>query len=244
MVCVFAYNLCLKKCSLRIAVGLGREQSYEETIWQKTQESSVSVTHRCSPSPPEHGSTSLLSLALPLARPPRRSANCILCLSIKIYFPFLFSFAFYHLLLIPLLLKSSLSLLARVKRAGLLKSIPSVRKRWPGRFGTPWNSAQCSVWTWGVLLSPKPHISFVWANHAENPSLASEQGHVQVALLLKAIQESQNKLAKRYRDDGVCRNKTTPWWTALDCAEFLFVFPTCSSWRSAFYLLAWRRTSL
>ncbi len=62
---------------------------------------------------------------LPLTRSLRHSANCILCLSIKIYFPFLFSFAFYHLLLIPLLLKSSLSLLARVMRAGLLKWIPS-----------------------------------------------------------------------------------------------------------------------
>ncbi len=32
---------------------------------------------------------------LPLTRSLRHSANCILCLSIKIYFPFLFSFAFY-----------------------------------------------------------------------------------------------------------------------------------------------------
>lgn len=62
---------------------------------------------------------------LPLTRSRRHSTNCILCLSIKIYFPFLFSFAFYHLLLIPLLLKNSLSLLAHAMRAGLLKWIPS-----------------------------------------------------------------------------------------------------------------------
>lgn len=63
MVCVFVCNLHLKRCGLRIAVGSGTEQSYEETIWQKTQESPVSIPLRCSPPPPEHGSTSVLSLS-------------------------------------------------------------------------------------------------------------------------------------------------------------------------------------
>lgn len=84
-VCFFKCNLHLKRCGLCIAVGSGTEQSYEETIWQKTQESPVSI-------PLHHRSTDThqCSHFLPLTRSLRHSTNCILCLSIKICFPFLF----------------------------------------------------------------------------------------------------------------------------------------------------------
>lgn len=82
---LFVCNLHLKRCGLCVAVGLGMEQSYEETIWQKAQESPVSI-------PLHHQSTDThqCSHFLPLTRSLRHSTNCILCLSIKIYFPFLF----------------------------------------------------------------------------------------------------------------------------------------------------------
>lgn len=119
-----------------------------------------------------------------------------------------------------------------------------VRKRWPG-----------SVEPLGILHNaPSKREGFCCRpNHTfhlyeqitqEKLNLALEQGRVKAALPLRAIQESQNKLAKQYRDDGVCRNKTTPWWTGLDCGGFLMVFITLSSWRSTHYVLAWRRASL
>ncbi len=120
MVCVFLCNLHLKRCGLRIAVGSVRSRAMRRPYGRRHKSlqsafPSAAALHHRSMDPHQ------CSHFLPLTRSLRHSANCILCLSIKIYFPFLFSFAFYHLLLIPLLLKSSLSLLARVMRAGLLK---------------------------------------------------------------------------------------------------------------------------
>lgn len=152
---------------------------------------------------------------LPLTRSRRYSTNCILCLSIKIYFPFLFSFAFYHLLLIPLLLKSSLSLLAHVMRAGLLKLIPSDpieldRKCWPGSAEPLGILHNALLKREGFCCHPNHTFHLYEQIAPEKLNLASELGRVKVTLPLRAIQESQNKLVKHYRDDGVRRNKTTP----------------------------------
>ncbi len=93
-----------------------------------------------------------------------------------------------------------------------------VRKRWLG-----------SVEPLGILHNaPSKREGFCChPNHTfhlyeqitqEKLNLALEQGRVKAALPLRAIQESQNKLAKHYRDDGVCRNKNSLvdrsrlWW--------------------------------
>lgn len=157
------------------------------------------------------------------------------------------TFPFFSFLPFTLLLTSSLSLLARVMRAGLLKWIPSERywscKHWPGSvepLGILHNALSKRE---GFCCHPNHTFHLYEQITQEKLNLALEQGRVKAALPLRAIQESQNKLAKHYRDDGVCRNKTTPWWTGLECGGFLIVFITLSSWRSTHYVLVWRRAS-
>lgn len=170
-------------------------------------------------------------------------ASCV-CQSKSIFLSF-FSFAFYHLLLIPQLLKSSLSLLTHVMRAGLLKWIPS-ELNWITNVGRAASNPLEFYTTLcrnvrGSVVTQTTH--FICMSKSRRRNWTFKLGHVKVALPLRAIQESQNKLVKHYRDDGVCRNKTTPWWTGLDCGGFFIVFITLSSRKSTYYVLEGKCTS-